>query len=71
MASYLRRLIIGTPLPTAKQAHERLNKFAALAVFASDGVSSVAYATEEILLMLALAGTAHLNLSMPIAISIL
>lgn len=70
MASYLRRLIIGTPLPTAKQAHERLTKFAALAVFASDGVSSVAYATEEILLMLALAGTAHLNLSMPIAIAI-
>ena len=70
MSNRLRRLLIGRRLPTAQQAHERLTNFAALAVFASDGVSSVAYATEEILLMLALAGTAHLNLSMPIAAAI-
>ncbi|MDI9586223.1 MAG: APC family permease [Acidobacteriota bacterium] len=67
MPGLLRRLLIGDPLPTEKRSHERLTKFAALAVFASDGVSSVAYATEEILLMLALAGTAQLHLSMPIA----
>lgn len=70
MPGILRRLIIGNPLPTVRQAHERLTNVSALAVFASDGVSSVAYATEEILLMLALAGTAHLHLSMPLAIGI-
>ncbi|MEN6347104.1 MAG: APC family permease [Armatimonadia bacterium] len=70
MPSMLRRLLIGEPLPTQQQAQERLSNFAALAVFASDGVSSVAYATEEILLMLALAGSAGMLFSMPVAIAI-
>jgi amino acid transporter len=70
MPTLLRRLLFGRPLPTQQQAHERLTNFAALAVFASDGVSSVAYATEEILLALALAGPAALSLSVPVGIAI-
>ena len=66
----LKRLFVGTPLPTAQQRHERLGKATALAVFASDALSSVAYATEEILLVLILAGTVALSYSLPIGIAI-
>ena len=66
----LKRLFVGTPLPTAQQRHERLGKATALAVFASDALSSVAYATEEILLILILAGSAALSYSLPIAVAI-
>jgi len=45
----LKRLLVGSPLPTAQARHERLGKVTGLAVFASDNLSSVAYATEEIL----------------------
>ncbi len=68
--SQLKRLFVGTPLPTAQSRHERLEKATALAVFASDALSSVAYATEEILLVLILAGTAALSYSIPIGIAI-
>src|SRR5881392_1586011 len=50
--------------------HERLGKAVALAVFASDPLSSVAYATEEILLVLVLAGSAALSYSLPVALGI-
>ncbi len=66
----LKRLFVGTPLPTAQQRHERLGKATALAVFASDALSSVAYATEETLLVLVLAGTVALSYSLPIAFAI-
>ena len=66
----LKQLFVGTPLPTAQQRHERLSKSTALAVFASDALSSVAYATEEILLVLVLAGAAALSYSLPIAFGI-
>jgi amino acid transporter len=66
----LKKLLVGTPLPTAQSRHERLGKATALAVFASDPLSSVAYATEEILLVLALAGSAALSYSLPIGIAI-
>src|ERR671931_2433324 len=66
----LKRLFVGSPLPTAQQRHERLGKATALAVFASDALSSVAYATEEILLVLVLAGTVALSYSLPIGIAI-
>jgi amino acid transporter len=56
MLSEFKRFVIGSPLETARQAHERLNKRTALAVFSSDAMSSSAYATEEILRHLALAG---------------
>jgi amino acid transporter len=66
----LKRLFVGTPLPTAQQRHERLGKATALAVFASDPLSSVAYATEEILFVLILAGSAALSYSLPIGVGI-
>lgn len=64
---FLKRLLVGLPLKTAQAAHERLSKRYALAVFASDPLSSVAYATEEILLVLILAGAAAVNWSIPIS----
>jgi len=67
---HLKRLLVGSPLPTAQARHERLAKAIALAVFASDALSSVAYATEEILLVLMLAGAAALSYSLPIALGI-
>src|SRR5437763_2715501 len=54
MAS-LKRLLLGSPIRTARLAHERLTKKTALAIFASDALSSTAYATEQILLVLAAA----------------
>lgn len=66
----LKRLFLGSPLPTAQSRHERLGKATALATFASDALSSVAYATEEILLILILAGTVALSYSLPIGIGI-
>jgi amino acid transporter len=68
--SRLKRVFLGSPLPTAQSRHERLAKSTALAVFASDALSSVAYATEEILLVLVLAGTVALSYSIPISIAI-
>jgi amino acid transporter len=66
----LKRALVGPPMPLAQARHERLSKTLALAVFASDPLSSVAYATEEILLILVLAGTAALSYSLPIAFGI-
>ena len=66
----LRQLLIGRPLATSQASHERLSKLKALAVFASDALSSTAYATEEILFVLILAGTGALSLSIPIGIAI-
>ena len=66
----IKRLLVGKPMPLAQARHERLGKAVALAVFASDPLSSVAYATEEILLVLILAGTVALSYSLPIALGI-
>lgn len=57
MATELKRFIIGRALRTEQAHHERLTKKTALAVFSSDALSSTAYATEEILLVLAVAAT--------------
>src|SRR5438045_2919640 len=54
----LKRVLVGAPMPLSQARHERLGKAVALAVFASDPLSSVAYATEEILLVLILADSA-------------
>jgi amino acid transporter len=70
MLTGIRRLLLGSPLPTAEEVHQRLTKVKALAVFSSDALSSVAYATEEILLVLVVAGSAALGLSLPIALVI-
>jgi amino acid transporter len=68
--SAVKKLFVGSPLATAQARHERLSKTSALAVFSSDALSSVAYATEEILLVLALAGTVALAYSIPIGLAI-
>ena len=52
----LRTLILGQPLASSRVLHERLNKVRALPVLSSDALSSVAYATEQIVLVLAIAG---------------
>ncbi len=65
-----KHVLLGTPIPTAREAHERLNKIRALAVFSSDALSSVAYAGEEIMKVLVLAGAAALSLTLPIALVI-
>src|SRR5262245_51291045 len=66
----VKRILLGTPIATAHAAHERLGPLTGLAIFASDALSSVAYATEEILLILTLAGATALGLAFPIAIGI-
>jgi amino acid transporter len=68
--SLLKRFLVGEPMPLARARHERLGKAAALAVFASDPLSSVAYATEEILYVLVLAGPLALSYSLPISVGI-
>jgi len=62
-----KRWFLGTPLETERFSEERLSIPIALAVFSSDVLSSVAYATEEILLVLSLAGLAAMDYSIPIS----
>jgi amino acid transporter len=52
MYSTLKRILVGRPIPSADEHHQRLRKFIALPVFASDAISSTAYATDEILVVL-------------------
>ncbi len=70
MASSFKRLLIGKPIATEQQHHERLSKVTALAVFSSDALSSVAYATEAILAVLILAGSQALGLSLQVGVAI-
>jgi amino acid transporter len=63
-----RAILIGRPLASEEEIGERLSKKKALAIFSSDAISSSAYATEEILRVLILAGTgAALLYSLPVA----
>jgi amino acid transporter len=64
------RILFGRPLATEDMAHQSISNFVGLAVFASDALSSTAYATEEILVVLVTAGLSHFVLSIPIAIAI-
>jgi len=66
----VKRILLGTPIATAHAAHERLGPLTGLAIFASDALSSVAYATEEVLLILMLAGATALGLAFSIAVAI-
>jgi amino acid transporter len=68
----LGHLLIGKPLATKDLPHQAISKPVGLAVFASDALSSTAYATQEMLIILALAGTsaAVFGLSIPLAIAI-
>ncbi len=63
----LKNILIGKPLHNSSLAHEKLSKIKALAVYSSDALSSVAYATEEILWVLAPVGAFALSFSLPIA----
>src|SRR5512140_1949460 len=68
--SNLRRSLFGRPLSNEDEAEERLPKKLALPIFSSDAISSSAYATEEILRVLVVAGAAALALSIEVAIAI-
>lgn len=68
--SLIKRIVLGRPMATAEELQERLSKKFALPVFASDALSSTAYATEEILLALVLAGTAAATMSFGIAVAV-
>ncbi len=66
----LGRLLFGEPLATRELPHQAVSRVIGLAVFASDALSSTAYATEEILVILAIAGTQYFGVSIPISIAI-
>jgi amino acid transporter len=70
MRAKIRTVILGVPLASEQQAHERLTKIKALAVLSSDALSSVAYATEQILFYLVLAGATAYGFILPIATAI-
>lgn len=65
-----RDYLIGRPLPSADAESQKIGKFVGLAVFSSDALSSVAYAPQEMLMILAVAGVAAFPAAVPIAIAI-
>jgi amino acid transporter len=69
--SKVKRILFGEPFPTRSEIHERLDKIRALAIFASDPISSNAYATEAIMSVLILIGAGALWLTLPIAFGIM
>ena len=64
----LKRVLVGAPIPSHDAHHERLSRVTGLAVLSSDALSSVAYATEEILRVLLVGGIAALSLATPIGV---
>ena len=69
----IKRLLVGRPIATTEQEHQRIPKVIALAVFSSDAISSTAYATEEILFITALFGSSlllGLDTLIPIAVAV-
>ena len=66
----IKRVLIGRPLETSEEIHQRLNKIKALAVFGSDAISSSAYATEASLVILMAAGNGALNISLYTALAV-
>ena len=69
-SSNWRAWLIGRPLSTADAPHQAIGKAVGLAVFSSDNLSSTAYATQEILIILAMAGTAALSWVLPVSAAI-
>ena len=63
-------MLIGDPLATAEAPHQAIRKIVGLAVFASDALSSTAYATQEMLAVLAAVGTAVFGLAVPMSFAI-
>ncbi len=70
MPNPIKNFFLGRPLSVQEMGHERLGKIQALAVFSSDALSSVAYATEAILFELAAIGGMALDWSLPISLAI-
>jgi amino acid transporter len=70
LLSQLKRFVVGRPIPSHLAHHERLSKVTGLAVLSSDALSSVAYATEEILRILIIGGVAAMWYATPISILI-
>lgn len=66
----IQSVIIGRPLTTESAPHQTIGKLIGLAVFASDALSSTAYATQEIMIILAMATAGALNYVFPISIAI-
>jgi amino acid transporter len=67
----VKRVLVGRPLATSEQEHQRIPKVIALAVFSSDAISSTAYATQEILIVIAAApASLALGLSRLVPISV-
>ena len=72
MASILKRIVVGRPLASADESHQRILKVFALAIFASDAISSTAYATEEILhVLVPIAAEEALEYLIPISIVVM
>jgi amino acid transporter len=67
LVAEIKRFVLGKPIPSHLAHHERLSRLTGLAVLSSDALSSVAYATEEILRVLVLAGPGALVFATPIA----
>jgi amino acid transporter len=67
---WVRRIAIGRRIATERELHERIGRVKGLAVFASDNISSSAYATEEIMRVIVLAGVGALVLTMPLTLAI-
>ena len=65
--SQIKRFVVGKPIPSDLAHHERLSRTTGLAVLSSDALSSVAYATEEIVRVLVIAGPGALGIADPIA----
>lgn len=68
--AWWRTWLIGHPLPTGDAPHQTIGKLVGLAVFASDALSSTAYATQEMLVILAAAGTLALGYAFPLSMAI-
>ncbi|MGH2357904.1 MAG: APC family permease, partial [Candidatus Limnocylindria bacterium] len=66
----IRTVLIGRPISSEREEHERLSKTKALAIFSSDNISSSAYGPEEIMRVLALAGVASIAWTLPLALLI-
>ena len=66
-----RTWLIGRPLPTADAPHQTIGKVIGLAVFAADALSSVAYAPQEMLVILAAAGAAGFGYAFPISMAVM
>ncbi len=69
-ADWLRRVLVGPRIATEQEMQERIGPVKGLAIFASDNISSSAYATEEIMRVVVVAGTGALAATMPLTVAI-